>query len=148
MRLDAAVYTHTGLVRHNNEDNFYLRGVLRQDLQQQTAQLKCRGNDRMALFAVADGMGGEENGELASLVTVQNLKRSSLPEVRQQAMESIARANELICDEVSRNVRKRMGSALAALYIDDHIFTDDQGRCGNPGGYGTGGPGFSDALHQ
>lgn len=119
MKLEAAVYTHVGLVRQNNEDNFYLRGILRQDLQQQSVQLKHRGHDRLALFAVADGMGGEENGELASLVTVQNLKSASIPEVRQQATESIFRANQLICDEMSQNGGKRMGSTLAAVYIDD-----------------------------
>lgn len=119
MRLNAAVSTHKGLVRQNNEDNFYLRGILRQDLQQHCVRHTHRGNDRLALFAVADGMGGEENGELASLVTVQNLKSAPLPQVGQQALESITRANELICDEIAQNGGKRMGSTLAAVYVDD-----------------------------
>lgn len=118
MRLYAAVCTHMGLVRQNNEDNFYLRGILRQDLQQHCVQHKHRGNDYQALFAVADGMGGEENGELASLVTVQNLKKASLEQVKDQALESITRANALLCDEIAQNGGKRMGSTLAALYVD------------------------------
>jgi protein phosphatase len=118
MHLDAAAYTHVGLVRQNNEDNFYLQGNLRQDLHQQTLQIQHRGNDRMALYAVADGMGGEENGELASLVTVQNLKGCQLSDVQKLAGESISRANELICDEINRCGGVRMGSTLAAVYMD------------------------------
>lgn len=118
MRLSAAVYTHVGLVRQNNEDNFYLRGALRQDLQQLSSRQKHRGNDQTALFAVADGMGGEENGELASLVTVQNLNAAPLPQIRHRAMESITRANDLICDEMIQSGGKRMGSTLAAVYMD------------------------------
>lgn len=117
MRLEAAVYSHVGHVRQNNEDNFCLQGALRQNLQQQTIRLRHSGSDQRALYAVADGMGGEENGEVASLVTVQSLKPCSLAEVKAQAMESICQANELICDEM-RVSGKRMGSTLAALYID------------------------------
>lgn len=117
MKLKAAVYTHTGLVRQNNEDNFYLRGRLRQDLQQQSVQLKHKGNDRMALFAVADGMGGEANGEVASLITVQSLQPGPLDQARYLAEESITQANELICQSNTAH-SSRMGSTLAALYVD------------------------------
>lgn len=119
MRLNAAVYTHVGLVRLNNEDNFYLRGALRQDLQQQTLQLQHRGNDRMALYAVADGMGGEENGEIASLVTIQNLQPAPVSQARDRSREGILRANELICEEINRSGGHRMGSTLAAVYLDE-----------------------------
>lgn len=117
MRLDAAVKTHVGRVRQNNEDNFYLRGQLRQDLSQLQMEARHRGEDIQALFAVADGMGGEENGEVASLVTVQSLCACGLSGVRETAAESIRQANGLICEEISRS-GKRMGSTLAALYID------------------------------
>lgn len=117
MRLEAAVHTHVGLLRENNEDNFFLNGTLRQNLQQKTAQLHHRGSDKSALFAVADGMGGEENGELAALVTVQNLRGCSIAEVRRQSQQSIGTTNALICDEI-RSSGRRMGSTLAALYID------------------------------
>jgi protein phosphatase len=64
-------------------------------------------------------MGGEANGELASLVTVQSLRPCALDEVFEIAGESIAEANEMLCDEMLSNGGKRMGSTLAALYVDE-----------------------------
>lgn len=118
MKLDAAVFCHAGRVRQNNEDNFNLAGQIRQDLTCMETKRQWLGNDRRALFAVADGMGGEENGELASLVTVQNLNPCGIREVRETAAADIRRANELICDEIRSSRCRGMGSTLAALYID------------------------------
>ena len=117
MRLNAAVCSHAGRIRGNNEDNFYLCGHLRQDLLLQETEFSHNGKDLAALYAVADGMGGEENGELASLVTVQSLRPAAIAYARQAANESISRANALVCDEI-RHSGHRMGSTLAALYLD------------------------------
>jgi len=56
LRLRAAATTHTGLVRTNNEDTLLLR------LPPEDPALSSRG----ALFAVADGVGGQAAGEVAS----------------------------------------------------------------------------------
>ncbi len=119
MRLDAAVICHVGKVRQNNEDNFYLQGSLRQMLEESVVSAQWQGEASRCLFAVADGMGGEENGEVASLVTVQSLRPCVLGQVQQTAEQSIAFANELLCDEMRQKKGRRMGSTLAALYVDE-----------------------------
>lgn len=118
IRLETAVISDTGRVRQNNEDNFYLRGEIRQVLTMGHAEAKHKGNAERALFAVADGMGGEENGELASLVTVQALRPCALSQIWETASASIDQANRMICEEIADRGGKRMGSTLAALYID------------------------------
>ena len=60
--VDGAARTHTGRVRSNNEDNFYLQGRYREDVEQGEDEAVCRASDRRFLAAVADGMGGEEQG--------------------------------------------------------------------------------------
>ena len=70
-KIDGAARTHTGRVRSNNEDNFYLLGRYREDVEKGEDEAVCRAADRRFLAAVADGMGGEEQGERASLIAVQ-----------------------------------------------------------------------------
>ena len=118
MHLEAMVYCHVGMVRQNNEDNFYLMGKVRQNLAEQYLKECYKGSVKQSLFAVADGMGGETNGELASLVTVQSLRPCALDEVYEIANQSIFEANEMLCDEMLSTGGKRMGSTLAALYVD------------------------------
>jgi len=62
IKITAAGLSDVGRVRQNNEDWFYLRVV--QSLQEELA----------ALFIVADGMGGQLAGEVASQLTVATLE--------------------------------------------------------------------------
>ena len=117
--LNAAVRTHVGRVRSNNEDNFYLCGRYRANVRQKEAAGCCTCAGDCFLAAVADGMGGEEQGELASLLAVKALKPCSFEKVRQNAQACIRQANAQICAEMEKNGGRRMGSTLAALYIDN-----------------------------
>lgn len=118
LKLRAAVQTHVGHVRANNEDNFYLSRHIRADVSQKEAGFRCTVRDSRFLAAVADGMGGEELGELASLLAVQSLRPCGWNAVRDAAMTSIWQANSQICAEVEKNGGRRVGSTLVALYID------------------------------
>lgn len=117
MNLHAAVISHVGRVRSNNEDNFYLQGQIRQDVDQLNTRAQFSGPDAQVLFAVADGMGGEAQGEFASLAAVRSLRPAAIGRAAAEATRSIGRANAVICREMDR-IGRRMGTTLAALYVD------------------------------
>lgn len=90
-RLDVAQRTDVGRRRANNEDN--LIAVVPEDEQ----LLQGKG----ALFVVADGMGGHDRGEVASELTIQQVKdayyhdlQSDIPTALQHAVKQ---ANIAIC---------------------------------------------------
>lgn len=118
MYLQAAVLCHVGCVRTNNEDNYYLQGQIRQSVEQQNTQARFDGTDAAALFAVADGMGGEDQGEFASLAAVQALRSCDTTQGQHTISRCFARANAVICREIDKTGRK-MGTTLATLYIDN-----------------------------
>ena len=127
-RISAAARTHVGRIRTNNEDNFYLQKHIRRDVNQGSAFCGGTWKDRSFLAAVADGMGGEAQGETASLMTVRALNPCRFEEIEEAARDAIDRANREICGEIEKNGGRRMGSTLAALYIDD-----GKARCCNIG---------------
>lgn len=118
MRYHAAVMCHIGHIRKNNEDNYYCNGKVRQDLNEPVTAACARGSVKKALFAVADGMGGGANGEIASSYTVANLQPAALSQVQPRAQASIRAANEQICSHIRKTACGSMGSTLAALYLD------------------------------
>lgn len=105
-RIQAIARTDQGKVRANNEDSF------------------CdRGED--GLWAVADGMGGHENGEWASAEVVQAMASVHLPARFEDACQIIAsalhRANARIWEEASdRGIQ--MGSTAVVLYLRGRQF--------------------------
>ena len=117
--VDGAARTHTGRVRSNNEDNFYLQGRYREDVEQGEDEAVCRASDRRFLAAVADGMGGEEQGGKASLLAVRALKPCSFGEISSQAAAAVDEANREICEEIENQGGRRMGSTLVSLYMDE-----------------------------
>jgi len=118
LSIDAYVICHVGRVRANNEDNFYLQRRIRRNVRKKVARARFTGTPRAFLAAVADGMGGAQRGEIASLMTVRALSPASPGRARQAAMKSVSRANERICAQI-RERGSRMGSTLTALYAAD-----------------------------
>lgn len=118
LKIRAAALTHAGKVRANNEDNFYLNGHIRKNPAQKEAASRFAGRGNHFLAAVADGMGGQEYGEVASLLAVKALRPCAAQEVKQYALACIEQANNQICIEIEKNGGRRIGSTLAALYID------------------------------
>ncbi len=74
--IEAAVRNHIGKVRKNNEDNFFCNGLyLHRNHLLDGGYVSETSTDNRQIYAVCDGMGGEKDGEEASLLAVQNLER-------------------------------------------------------------------------
>lgn len=106
LRIESVSGSHEGRVRTNNEDSF------------------C---DRAAdgLWAVADGMGGHENGEWASAAIVSTLDAVALPAEFEPACRAIADGIHTANGEVWREAERRglqMGSTVVALLLRDGQF--------------------------
>ena len=116
-QLQAACISHPGRVRGNNEDAAWLMGKIKEDPDQPEFASVWSGVSLRFLAAVADGMGGEACGEIASMEAVKNLQPAAFPGIRARAVADIAAANEVICREMEAQ-GSRMGSTFAALYLD------------------------------
>ena len=94
--------TDTGRARRENEDSFYARSPM---------------------FAVADGMGGAQAGEVASQLAVEVLQQG-LPDrggsVEQRLRELVEEANSRI-NALSRTDDQRagMGTTMTAAYVTE-----------------------------
>ncbi len=129
-RLSYAARTHQGRIRQNNEDNYYVDGSFRRNVDQ--PESSCAGKaDGYLMASVCDGMGGEELGELASLTAVEKLDefcglngrspaagkdedRLAAAPLRAGAMRYIRAANAGICGEIQKK-GVRMGSTVSLL---------------------------------
>lgn len=100
--IEAAVRNHIGKIRKNNEDNFFLDGsFLKRSQMDGGGYFAGISSDARQLYAVCDGMGGESNGEEASLLAVERLER--LLAVLDSGGK--ARANiDAFCDETNRSI--------------------------------------------
>jgi PPM family protein phosphatase len=99
---DHASQTDVGRQRHTNEDNFY---------------------DQPPLFAVADGMGGAQAGEVASEMAIDEFvaERDTEAPAEQQLEQIALAANRKIWDMAQSDSRHAgMGTTLTAAMVDGH----------------------------
>jgi PPM family protein phosphatase len=94
--------THVGLRREHNEDTYY-------------------ADADMGLWLVADGMGGHENGEVASALARDTLVREI------QGGQGLVRAIQLADEEIIKHSTRRpqalpMGTTIAAIKVKDNAF--------------------------
>ena len=122
MMIKFSCVSEIGLVRKNNEDNFYCDGTIL--MRQEKFSLNGFAQNP-CIFAVCDGMGGESHGELASLIAVKVLNEYS-DKIKLAALSSqnldetvqlyISAANKEICN-IMRENSFRMGTTLALVII-------------------------------
>jgi len=140
IQFNALGMSDMGRVRKNNEDNLGLRDLTTGETASPPSLFTRRVGPMGALFLVADGMGGEASGEVASQMCVdtvptrffENLK--SLGAVRETNFvlllrEAIEYANQLIFQKAGGNPAYRgMGTtATAAALFGPHLFVGQVG---------------------
>jgi len=117
--IECSAITYIGLVRDNNEDNYYINGYYKADSSIDTEGYIDKQQWDAYIYAVCDGMGGENFGEKSSMIAVETLKRYQSTDIRETINEYIYKANDIICDEMIENGGARSGTTLALLYIRD-----------------------------
>jgi serine/threonine protein phosphatase PrpC len=73
-KLQSVARTHKGLIREQNEDNFIL-GLISNAGEWHVPHSEIELGQDAFIFCVADGMGGEKAGEIASEVAVQGIQQ-------------------------------------------------------------------------
>ena len=107
-----------GKVRTNNEDNLYCNGIIMTEQDREKSFTLNGITQSPCIFAVCDGMGGEECGELASLTAVKNLNQHS-----QKIINNINNLNQNIYDYALDTNKKllsqnsRMGTTLVMCVV-------------------------------
>ncbi len=128
MKVKFAARSDVGRVRTNNEDNLYCNGVFMTVSSRERPFFLSGVTECPCIFAVCDGMGGEDCGELASLTAVEALNRHS-----QEILKSIAdpdkhvqvfvdEANNKLC-EIMKAQFIRMGTTLAMAVLGQESFS-------------------------
>lgn len=88
--INFAVRSETGHVRNNNEDNFFCNGLFMNEAERDKPFFitGTADGENPSVFAVCDGMGGEDCGELASLTAVKTLSEH-FENIRHGAFEDV-----------------------------------------------------------
>lgn len=115
-------WSHVGKRRSTNQDNFICDGkYLKESNESFLFPLTgCFTPNSSALLGVFDGMGGEEHGEIASLIASQCASKVSVGENPTESLLSFCRdANEKICKYTDENDLFSMGTTAALLAFSD-----------------------------
>lgn len=120
--MTAAACSNIGCRRTNNEDNFCLNGQYMQREEMDKGGLyACRAEGK-AIFAVCDGMGGEDAGEEASLLSVQLcarfLKDGAMSTERKALQAFFMDGCVSVMKQAQRN-NNRSGSTVSLIIADD-----------------------------
>jgi len=109
-RIEVAARSHPGLIRENNEDNFFMCGVsMRADECNSGGLFKAINENTHQLYAVCDGMGGLDQGEKASLLTVSDFDRL-LP----LGLRALPNELQRYINEISASLQSSSGGATSA----------------------------------
>lgn len=104
-----------GVVRRTNQDNFYLNG-LSKPVELRNYRVGGTSAEPCQVFAICDGMGGEQSGEIAAALAVEALQARTPAQLCQDWSEYIKAANEKIC-AYQREQHLNMGTTFAGLFL-------------------------------
>ena len=126
-RISFSARSDRGCVRANNEDNLYCAGTM---LLAESREIPFSLSDELSppcVFAVFDGLGGQAEGERASLLAAQTLQgceadilQADRKTVDDEIQAYVERINNLLCKEMcERSVR--MGTTMVLVVVRDNV---------------------------
>lgn len=125
IHVNFAVRSETGSVRKNNEDNFFCNGIYMTPSERDRPFFMNGTAETPGIFAVFDGMGGHDCGELASLTAAETLAENS-EKIRRGGSEDIERfvrnANDKLIDIMTEK-GVITGTTLAMIVTGKKSFT-------------------------
>lgn len=117
MRLSSAVVCGPGKIREKNQDNYYIDGMYRANPSDTSVLRLQSGICGGAVYAVADGMGGERHGEIASLIAVRSAWKIDIRRGRDELMQYLFDRNDELCRFITDNGGAQSGSTFVGLCI-------------------------------
>ncbi|HPU41932.1 MAG TPA: protein phosphatase 2C domain-containing protein [Acetivibrio clariflavus] len=124
LKIDASVLTSKGNVRDKNEDSFYFNGTFKEKNSIiDPLSLSLNSSDKKYIFAVCDGMGGEQLGEEASHLAILSLHEfyisyfqlfNTIADLKKYMDSYISQTNQKIYEH-SLTLSKKMGTTIAAI---------------------------------
>lgn len=120
--IEASVVSHLGCEREGNEDNFFFNGdYMSFEKMDDGARVSASFSDKMAVFAVCDGVGGASFGERASYKAVKMmiplLFKLKPANVDQLIDEYCIQASDDIYEEGRKRKVNYQGTTLAMLIV-------------------------------
>jgi len=131
-QIDSFAVSNIGKQRQNNEDNFAINGkYMDESVVAQCVDGKnvCVSGgtltaDKLPIFAVCDGMGGEALGEVASLAGASQFAKlfgKSSSNIDKSVDATVDKVNSMILQKAEQNYHFRVGTTLALAYIQKGI---------------------------
>lgn len=124
--------SHTGKVRMKNEDNFFFHGAYlpqRHGSMEEPLLWTADSKDR-PLIAVFDGMGGENEGDLASYTAARTLcgLGQAAHYSRESLTDALRRINRKVCETRHERRMGQIGTTAVLFGIEEtHIWIADLG---------------------
>ncbi len=127
-QIESFAVSNLGKERQNNEDNFAINGKYMDEFTVEQSADGCNvcvsggaaGPDKLQVFAVCDGMGGESLGEVASLTAAEQFariagkKESGFDSLVDQTVDKV---NSMVLQKAEQTGHFRIGTTLALAYI-------------------------------
>ncbi len=122
MHIECAVFSHEGKLRTNNEDNYFINGLIRENVLENRRNEKIKDIGNKFVFSVCDGMGGESYGEIASLCSVKAMKIFLDKKWTKQTLEEfIGTARKSLQMQLLGKMNVNSGNTVTLLVFDNGI---------------------------
>jgi protein phosphatase len=121
LKLSGFAICGTGRIRAENQDNFFLNGVCRENITDSSIFRHGNQSPGRGVYAVADGMGGEAHGAVAALAAVQSMGCRDFFRDTGAMPRYLLEVNNAICGLIEANGGGRIGSTFAGLCISGKI---------------------------